>query len=153
MAANAGMQQQQPGPAAQVAAEVGAERREPDRDGHVSHDLAEQLLGVALDRSAGRYRLVVCRGPRLHHSTQGNGKRATASTPSHRSADQNLLKRRMRLSVQSMVSVRAGSGWQVSRAAATPREQPGLDDEIRPAGGRVEHERGQLRIVAAAAIR
>ena len=53
-------EEQQPGPTAQIAAEVGAERRESDRDGDVPHDLAEQLPSlVARDRLAGERRVVV----------------------------------------------------------------------------------------------
>ena len=49
-------EQQQPGPAAQIAAEVGAQRGEPDRDGDVAHHLAQQRPSVALDRFAGERR-------------------------------------------------------------------------------------------------
>src|SRR5215472_7859337 len=43
-----------------------------------------------------------------------------------------------RLPVQSMVSLRSGWGRHGGEAATAPREQPGLDDELHPAGGRAD---------------
>jgi hypothetical protein len=53
-------EQHQPGPTAHIAAEVGPERGESDRDGDIPHDLAEQLPSlVARDRFAAESRVVV----------------------------------------------------------------------------------------------
>jgi hypothetical protein len=41
-------EQHQPGRAAQISAEVGAERGESDRDGDEAHDLAEQRPGLVV---------------------------------------------------------------------------------------------------------
>src|SRR4029077_13207951 len=59
----------QAGRAAQVAAEVGPERGECDRDGDEPHDLAEQLPSVALDRLAAESRVVVGGPERAHRVT------------------------------------------------------------------------------------
>jgi general stress protein YciG len=43
--------------------------------------------------------------------------------------------------------LRSGCGRAGGQAAAPPRQQPGLDDELRPAGNRLDREHAQLRIV------
>ena len=62
-------EEHQPGRPAQIAADVGAERGEPDVTATNPHDLAQQRPGVALDRFTANGRVVVGRAsaPRHHH--------------------------------------------------------------------------------------
>ena len=70
-----GDEQHQPGRAAQVAAEVGAERGESDRDGDEAHDLAEQRPGLVVrDRSSRERRLVGGGLERAHVTTTATEK-------------------------------------------------------------------------------
>jgi hypothetical protein len=55
-------EQNDPGPAGQVAAEVSAERGEADGDGDVAHDLAEQRSGVAPYGVTDQRLVVECAG-------------------------------------------------------------------------------------------
>jgi PP-loop superfamily ATP-utilizing enzyme len=70
-------EQHQPGRAAQISAEVGAERGESDRDGDEAHDLAEQRPGLVVrDRLNGESRLVGGGLERAHvTTTTGTGRR------------------------------------------------------------------------------
>ena len=81
MQANAPMNSTSPVAAAQIAAEVGAERGEPDRDGDEPHDLAEQPPSlVARDRLAGERPVVVGGLDGAHVTTpRGTGRRAGGS--------------------------------------------------------------------------
>jgi PP-loop superfamily ATP-utilizing enzyme len=75
-------EQHQPGRAAQISAEVGAERGESDRDGDEAHDLAEQRPGLVVrDRLNGESRLVGGGLERAHVTTTATEK------PRRRSAE------------------------------------------------------------------
>ena len=66
-------EQHQPDRAGQIAAEVGAERGEADRDSDEPHDFAEQLPSVALDRFDAEGRVVVRGVDRAHDVTPDRG--------------------------------------------------------------------------------
>jgi hypothetical protein len=76
-----GNEQDEAGRAAQIAAEVGAERRESDRDGDVPHDLARQLPSLVTRDRLGVERRPVNGGPGRAHvtTTTGRGRRPQRS--------------------------------------------------------------------------